>query len=528
MSAPLLTCEGLEVAYGPVQILFGIDLEVAEGEVVALLGTNGAGKSTLLRAVSQLVDPIAGTITFDGNDVTHAGPAAVTSAGVVHVPGGKATFPTLSVAEHFRMGRWAVPDSRAADERQAEVLDLFPRLGERWEQLGGDLSGGEQQQLALGLAFVAQPRLLVIDELSLGLAPTVVGTLLEAVRRINAEGTTVLLVEQSVNVALTVAERAYFLEKGQVRYTGATAGLLGRDDLLRSVFLPSAGTPAAPRPASIDGPPALAVEGLRKRFGGAVAVDDVSFDVGAGASLGLLGPNGAGKTTVLDLVSGALPADAGTVAIGGRDVSRLPTHRRARLGLGRSFQDARLFPSLTVQECLAVGLDRHLEVRDQLSAALDLPAAREQEADVAFTVDELVELLGLGDHRTAAIGDLSTGTRRVVDLALAVAHRPAVLLLDEPGAGLAQKEAEALAPLLRRVQSETGCALVVVEHDVPLLTAVADELLALDQGRVLLRGRPDVVLADPRVVASYLGGDPATIRRSGRRARREPLRAAPA
>ena len=239
----LLSCRGVDVAYGSVQVLFGVDVNIHQGEIVALLGTNGAGKSTLLKAVSGLVHPTAGTVTFDGHDITNASPMRTTELGIVQVPGGKAVFPTLTVAEHFKAGQWlyARQDAIHVAERTEKVLQMFPRVKERWTNLAGDLSGGEQQQLAIGMAFVAQPKLLVIDELSLGLAPIIVERLLDAVRAIHAEGATVVLVEQSVNVALTLASRAYFMEKGQVRFEGPAQDLLERDDLVRAVFLGGGG-----------------------------------------------------------------------------------------------------------------------------------------------------------------------------------------------------------------------------------------------------------------------------------------------
>jgi branched-chain amino acid transport system ATP-binding protein len=528
---PILDCQAVEVAYGAVQILFGLDLQVWRNEIVALLGTNGAGKSTLLRAISQLVEPKAGTIKLEGQDITHAGPAAVTRAGVVHVPGGKATFPTLTVAEHFAVGSWMCRGAAEADidVRREEVLDLFPRLRDHWRDLGGDLSGGEQQQLALGLAFVASPKLLVIDELSLGLAPVVVEQLLEIIRRVHAEGCAVLLVEQSVNVALTIAERAYFMEKGEVRFEGPTAELLERPDMLRSVFFTDT-TPASAKPPDDDPTPILRVDGLTRRFGGVTAVEGVSFELRRGEVLGVIGPNGAGKTTIFDLISGLLGADAGRVELGGEDVTRWAPDRRARAGLGRSFQDARIFGSLTVAENIALGLDRHLQHRDHLAALVGLPAMWEMECDVAYAVGDVIELFGLGAYRDRCAAELSTGTRRIVDLAMVVAHEPSVVLLDEPSSGIAQAETEALGEVLRRLRDETGCAVLLIEHDMPLVASVSDEILALDLGRVVTRGPADDVFKDPRVVSSYLGGDLSVINRSGRGSRcngtrRAPLRA---
>ncbi|MGQ0830351.1 MAG: MFS transporter [Microthrixaceae bacterium] len=537
----LLICKGVDVAYGTVQILFGVDMEIKEGEIVALLGTNGAGKSTILKAISGLVDPIGGAIYFDGRDITHADAVQAATMGIVQVPGGKAVFPTLTVAEHFKAGAWLFGDEDPADvERRTEyVLDKFPRIRERWGQMAGNLSGGEQQQLALGMAFVAKPKLLIIDELSLGLAPTIVELLLNMVREIHAQGCTIILVEQSVNVALTVADRAYFLEKGEVRFEGRTDELLERGDILRSVFLEGAGKATGahsgdgaslPDPAAdaetfaqvvaekagvAPGEPVMAVQGLTKRFGGITAVNDVTFDLMPGEILGLIGPNGAGKTTIFDLISGLLPLDSGRIWFRGVDVTRWGADRRATLGLGRSFQDARIFPSMTVAENIALGLERHIEVRDHLSPLLGLPSVFESEEDVAYTVDDLIELMNLGAFRDKFVAELSTGSRRIVDLAMSIAHDPTVLILDEPSSGIAQRETEALGPLLKRIQREAGCAMLIIEHDMPLITAVSDRMIALELGAIVTVGTPDEVISDPQVVSAYLGGDIDVINRSG-------------
>ncbi|MDT7572592.1 MAG: hypothetical protein QOE05_2766 [Actinomycetota bacterium] len=522
----LLVCRGIDVAYDGVQVLFGVDLEVRRGEVLALLGTNGAGKSTLLKAISGLVPPAAGTVTLDGTDVTGIGPNAMARRRVVQVPGGRGIFPTLTVAEHFRAAAWL---HRADADRVArittEICERFPRLGERWDQMAGNLSGGEQQQLAIGMALLADPVLLIIDELSLGLAPKVVEELLDLVRDINAGGVSVVLVEQSVNLALTVADRAYFMEKGEVRFEGPTAELLERGDIVRSVFLEGAvsGSPAVAVPRRTgerddEAEPVLEVAGISVRFGGIQAVRDVSLSVRPGEVLGLIGPNGAGKTTVFDAICGFVSLAGGRVRLRGEDVTDWTPDRRARAGLGRSFQDARVFPSLTVAENLALSLERHLPVRDHLAAALGLPEVREAEDDIAWSVADLIDLMSLGAFRDKFVSELSTGSRRVVDLAMSVAHDPAVLVLDEPSSGIAQREAEALAPLLERIRAETHCAMLVIEHDMPLITAVSDRLLALELGRVIAEGTPAEVISDAHVIASYLGEDEAAVARSGARA----------
>ncbi len=234
----LLQVEGVDAGYGSVQVLFDVSLEVEHGEVLALLGTNGAGKSTLLRTVSGLHPVMAGTVRFDDHDVTAMAPHRRVQAGIVQLAGGRAVFSSLSVAENLRVGAFTFLDDPARVEaRIAEVLEMFPPLQTRLSQLAGSLSGGEQQMVALAKALLPEPKLLIIDELSLGLAPVVVGRLLEVIERLRATGMTMLIVEQSLNVAAAFADRAVFMERGEVRFTGSPTDLIESGDLARAVFL---------------------------------------------------------------------------------------------------------------------------------------------------------------------------------------------------------------------------------------------------------------------------------------------------
>jgi ABC-type branched-subunit amino acid transport system ATPase component len=258
---------------------------------------------------------------------------------------------------------------------------------------------------------------------------------------------------------------------------------------------------------------------VSKRFGGVTALNDVSFRVRRAEILGFIGPNGAGKTTLFDVICGFLPADGGTIRLetdrGSYDLTRKSAQARAKLGLGRSFQDGRLFPALTVQETIAVALETHVKSRSPLSAALHLPNVWVSERRVRNRVDELIDVVGLSAFRDKFVHELSTGSRRIVDLACVLAHEPTVLLLDEPSSGIAQREAEALAPLLTRVRDTLGATLLVIEHDLPLLTSIADRMIALDLGEVIAQGEPADVVRHPAVIASYLGTTESTVARSG-------------
>lgn len=217
----------LDVSYGQVQALRGLSLSVGDGEIVALLGNNGAGKTTTLSTISGLVRPTAGTITHDGTDITRARTTRTVTDGVVQVPEGRRIFSTLSVHENLLLGGYLERDNKKIAGRIDRVYGLLPRLAERRGQQGGTLSGGEQQMLAIGRAMVAGPRLLMLDEPSMGLAPLIVAAIMEVIRDINADGTSVLLVEQNAKAALRIANRGYVLENGRVLFGGAAGELAG-------------------------------------------------------------------------------------------------------------------------------------------------------------------------------------------------------------------------------------------------------------------------------------------------------------
>ena len=520
----LLFVRGLEAGYGGRTIIHGIDLDLREGEIVALLGTNGAGKSTLLKSISGVVEADRGAVVLDGRDITHAPPNEIADLGVVQLPGGAGVFGGLTVAENLDLARWSKREEAVGGEpaERPEALEMFPVLSRFLESPAANLSGGQQQMLALAMCLESRPRVLLIDELSLGLAPVIVAEMLPVLRRLADDGVAIVVVEQSVNLALEIADRAYFMERGEIRFSGPTRDLLDRPDLLRSVFLAGAAInrphadPDLPAEASsVTGEAVLEVSGLHVRFGGVQAVDDVSFALHEREIVGLIGPNGAGKTTLFDLISGFTRAGGGRIALHGSDISQLSAPDRARRGLGRSFQSARMFPELTVSENLSVAQNRWIDVNGVATAALHLPRAFDSEEAIADRTSELIELLGLTQYRHHVVRELSTGTRRVVDLACLVAHRPTVILLDEPTAGIAQREVEALAPVVRRLRDDMGASLFVIDHDLPFLTEISDRLVAMDRGQVIASGPATDVLAHPAVIESYLGRTVAAVARSG-------------
>jgi len=235
MSDALLSVRGLRSGYGAVEVLRGIDLEIAPGEIVALLGSNGAGKTTFNQTVSALLPARAGSIRFDGRDIASAHYRDVVGLGLIHVPEGRRIFPNLSVLENLELGSFARGRANRATNLQ-RVFAIFPRLRERTAQVAGTLSGGEQQMLAIGRGLMGEPRLLILDEPSLGLSPLLVEELFGLIARLHAQGLAILLVEQNVAQSLEIAQRAYVLENGAIRFSGSSAELLATDHL-RQAYL---------------------------------------------------------------------------------------------------------------------------------------------------------------------------------------------------------------------------------------------------------------------------------------------------
>jgi len=258
----------------------------------------------------------------------------------------------------------------------------------------------------------------------------------------------------------------------------------------------------------------LVIEGVTVDFGGVRALEDVHLTVEPGSIVGLIGPNGSGKTTLLDVISGIVSPAQGSVSVDGRDLEDDLPEERAAIGVVRSFQDCRLFPELSVEDTLLLTPDAREPV-GVLATTLGLPGARRLERDKRDRVAQVIESFRLDRFRDHRVAELSTGTRRVVDLASILLARPSLLLLDEPTAGIAQREAEAFIPLLRRLHEVTGATIVLVEHDVPLVFELCSQVVVMQTGTVVAAGTPAEVRTDPRALAAYLGASDEAIQVSG-------------
>jgi len=515
-----LAVRDLEVAYGgAVKALRGVSLSVPTGAVVAVLGNNGAGKSTLMRAISgSLVAHggavTAGSVEHQGRELVGLDAASVVRLGVVHVPEGRRIFGDLTVDENLRAGGMAAASQAARQNARKRVHDLFPILSERSRQRAGLLSGGEQQMLAIGRALMASPQVLLLDEPSLGLAPQVVERIVQVIREINADGTTVVLVEQNAAMALAIADLGSVLEVGCVALEGRAEDLAATDEIRErylgvtpSEDVAESELPAAVHVSSADGdrPAAdLVVENLTVRFGGIKALSDVSFTVEHGTTHALIGPNGAGKSTCLNVLSGVYRASGGSVRYGGTELRRLRPHRIARLGLSRTFQNLALSERETVEDNLLVG--RHRLMRTGIAAAgLRLPSARRERARHLERVHEIASILRLREKLYQPVETLSYGDRKRVELARALCTEPRLLLLDEPVAGMTHDESVEMAAAITAVRSSLGITVLVIEHDMTFVMSMADHVTVLDFGRRIASGPPGEVQHDPEVLRAYLG-----------------------
>jgi ABC-type branched-subunit amino acid transport system ATPase component len=517
----LLEVEDLHVSYGGVRALRGVSLTVPERGIVAVLGNNGAGKSTLLRTISGVlaleggvVDE--GAVRLDGRALTRRDPADVVRAGVVQVPEGRRVFAELTVEENLRAGGLSSKGRANKAAARERAFELFPRLRERRTQRAGLLSGGEQSMLAIARALMSEPRVLMLDEPSLGLAPQIVERIAEIIRRVSEQGIAVVLVEQNAAMALEVADRAYVLELGAVTLHGPAAELAASDEV-RTRYLGVAAedadaslrTPEHGEATDRRQPHDLVAEGVTVRFGGLEALSEVSLKVAAGATHAVIGPNGAGKSTLLNVLTGVYRASSGAVRYGEEVLTGRRPPRIAALGISRTFQNIALSPHMTVRDNLLLGRHRHTKA-GFVGAGLRLPSARKEEAAQAELIGRVANLLDLSDKLDRPVAMLAYGDRKRVEVGRALCAQPSLLLLDEPVAGMNADETQRMADAIVRLREALGISILLVEHDMRFVMGLAEQVTVLDFGRCIADGTPEQVQANPDVLAAYLGSHSST------------------
>ena len=538
----LLGCSGLSLIDGSRRVLQDIDFSLYSGEIVAIVGSNGSGKSSMLEVFSGDRTPSSGILRYRGKRLTRLNGVERAEAGLITAFHDRSVFPSLSVQANLELATWMLRRDAPAQQRGIEwVLNIFPILQARLDVSAGDLSSGERQMLSIAQSLLCRPRVLLVDEISQGLAPHAVSKINETLKELASGGVGIVLAEQSFNLSTSIADRVLLLENGRIVFSGPPPELSTRADYMRSVFARSAARQSASSPARHEGSsplnqsassPArhegssplakekgsinqprrdyvqtsiLSARSIYKSYGGINALTDVNLTAYPGEVLGIIGSNGSGKTTLLDVCSGITSPQRGQIRMLGSQITKMPSHKRARMGLARSFQNSQLFPNLTPFQVLASAIETPSELLDPLSYALRLKPARQHDKFVTRNAFSKLEEFGLLDLANQPISMLSGLEKRLLEIACVLSHNPRILLLDEPTVGVSQRQRGALGDLLALVRLKSHSTIVIVEHDIPLISQLADSMICLHLGRVISSGSPEQVLSDQHVIDSYLG-----------------------